>query len=99
MALNRPVVGMAAVPNGSGYWLVASDGGIFSFGRAGFFGSTGDIVLNSPIVAMAASATGAGYAFTAADGGAFVFGDVPFLGAAASLGRLNQPVVTLAVKP
>ena len=25
----------------SGYWLVASDGGIFSFGDAGFFGSTG----------------------------------------------------------
>ncbi|MBW3614190.1 MAG: hypothetical protein KY439_02645 [Actinobacteria bacterium] len=99
IALNKPVVGMAAAPNGNGYWLVASDGGIFSFGRAGFLGSTGDIVLNSPIVAMAASATGAGYAFTAADGGVFAFGDVPFLGAAAELGRLNQPVVTLAIKP
>ena len=25
----------------SGYWLVASDGGVFNFGDAGFFGSTG----------------------------------------------------------
>src|SRR5712692_6574879 len=28
--LNKPVVGMAATPDGRGYWLVASDGGIFA---------------------------------------------------------------------
>ena len=32
--LNQPIVGMAATPGGKGYWLVASDGGIFSFGDA-----------------------------------------------------------------
>ena len=32
MRLNKPIVGMAATPDGRGYWLVASDGGIFSFG-------------------------------------------------------------------
>jgi hypothetical protein len=26
--LNRPIVGMAATPSGSGYWLVASDGSV-----------------------------------------------------------------------
>ena len=31
-----------------GYWLVASDGGIFAFGDAGFYGSTGGIALNQP---------------------------------------------------
>ncbi|MHB8219824.1 MAG: fibronectin type III domain-containing protein, partial [Acidimicrobiales bacterium] len=36
-----------------GYWLVASDGGIFSFGAARFYGSTGSMVLNRPIVGMA----------------------------------------------
>ena len=41
---------MAADPDGGGYWLVASDGGIFAFGDAGFFGSTGGIRLNRPIV-------------------------------------------------
>jgi hypothetical protein len=30
---------MAATPDGAGYWEVASDGGIFSFGDAVFFGS------------------------------------------------------------
>src|SRR5439155_27054418 len=53
-------VHIAAVP-ASGYWLVASDGGIFSFGDAHFFGSTGAIRLNQPIVAAVATPTGAGY--------------------------------------
>jgi hypothetical protein len=52
--LNDPVVGMAATPDGNGYWLVASDGGIFSFGDATFEGSTGGMRLNAPIVGMAA---------------------------------------------
>jgi hypothetical protein len=43
---------MAATPDGRGYWLVAADGGIFSFGDAGFFGSTGAIHLNRPVVGM-----------------------------------------------
>jgi hypothetical protein len=34
--------------------MVASDGGIFSFPNAGFFGSMGGTVLNKPMVAMAA---------------------------------------------
>jgi hypothetical protein len=38
---------------GNGYWLVAADGGIFTFGDAQFFGSTGAIRLNRPIVGMA----------------------------------------------
>jgi hypothetical protein len=45
---------MAASPSGQGYWLVASDGGIFSYGDALFHGSTGAITLNKPIVGMSA---------------------------------------------
>jgi hypothetical protein len=37
---------MASTPDGKGYWLVARDGGIFTFGDATFFGSTGAISLN-----------------------------------------------------
>ena len=40
--LAKPIVGGAADPRG-GYWLVASDGGVFSFGNAPFWGSTGGI--------------------------------------------------------
>ncbi len=34
---------MAATPDGKGYWLVASDGGVFAFGDAGFEGSMGGV--------------------------------------------------------
>jgi hypothetical protein len=32
-------VGMTATPDRFGYWMVASDGSIFFFGDAAFFGS------------------------------------------------------------
>jgi hypothetical protein len=43
------------------YWFVASDGGIFAFGDAKFWGSTGSMTLSQPIVGMASSGTGGGY--------------------------------------
>ncbi|TMK43327.1 MAG: choice-of-anchor D domain-containing protein, partial [Actinobacteria bacterium] len=71
---------LSGVAVGPGYWLVASDGGVFGFGDAGFFGSTGGIALNKPIVAAAASPTGKGYWLVASDGGVFGFGDAGFFG-------------------
>ncbi|HLG92880.1 MAG TPA: hypothetical protein VKY15_07880, partial [Acidimicrobiales bacterium] len=71
MALDRPIVGMAALPAGQGYWEVASDGGIFSFGDAGFYGSTGGMALNAPVVGMAPGPHGLGYWEVASDGGLF----------------------------
>jgi predicted secreted protein len=53
--LNQPVVGIAATPDGNGYWEVASDGGIFAFGDAGFHGSMGATRLNKPVVGIAAA--------------------------------------------
>ena len=53
--LNKPIVGMAATPDGQGYWESATDGGIFSFGDAVFYGSTGNITLNKPVVGIAAT--------------------------------------------
>ena len=51
--LAAPIVGMAAVPNGGGYWLVAADGGVFDFGDANFYGSLGGQKISAPIVAVA----------------------------------------------
>lgn len=44
----------------SGYWLAANDGGVFAFGDAGFFGSTGAIRLNQLVVGMARRPRGVG---------------------------------------
>jgi ribosomal protein L24E len=94
-ALNRPIVGMASTPSGTGYWLVASDGGIFTFGNAHFYGSTGARALNRPIVGMAATRTGRGYWLVASDGGIFTFGDARFYGSTGAL-ALNRPIVGMA---
>ena len=42
MTLNKPIVAIAPTGDDGGYWLVASDGGIFNYGAsAGFYGSAG----------------------------------------------------------
>jgi len=84
--------------SGQGYWLAASDGGVFSYGDAGFFGSMGGTRLNRPIVAMAATPTGDGYWLVAADGGVFSFGDAVFYGSAGDL-ALRKPIVAMAPTP
>ena len=89
---------MAATPDGGGYWLVASDGGIFSYGDAPFAGSAGSLHLNAPVVGMAATPDGGGYWLVARDGGVFTYGDATFAGSAGSL-RLNAPVVGMAATP
>jgi len=72
------VVSMSATADGDGYWMTASDGGIFSFGDASFRGSTGGHVLAAPVVSITAPSD-TGYWLAAADGGIFSFG-VPFHG-------------------
>ena len=64
--------------NGYGYYLVASDGGVFAY-EAPFYGSTASITLNKPIVGMASN--GNGYWLVASDGGVFAY-DAPFYGSA-----------------
>ncbi len=80
-----PLVGAADASNGGGYWEVAADGGVFSFGDAAFHGSMGGLPLNAPIVGMAATPDGGGYWEVAADGGVFCFGAL-FYGSRAGLG-------------
>ncbi len=95
---NRPVVDMESTTTGRGYWLVASDGGVFTFGNARFLGSTGDIRLNQPIVGMAATPSGLGYWLVASDGGVFTFGDAVFYGSTGDI-PLQKPIVGIAPTP
>ena len=95
MRLNKPIVGMAATPDGKGYWLVASDGGIFNYGDAAFYGSHGSMPLNKPIVGMAATPDGKGYWLVASDGGIFNYGDAAFYGSTGGV-ALNKPIVGMA---
>jgi hypothetical protein len=71
---------MSTSASGHGYRLVASDGGIFSFGDAGFFGSVANQALLQPMVGMAATPDRNGYWLVGADGGVFAFGNAGFFG-------------------
>jgi hypothetical protein len=100
MATDRGVFvyGLRQASPPTGYWLAASDGGIFTFGDAGFFGSTGSMVLNKPIVGMVPTRTGLGYWLVASDGGVFSFGDAVFYGSTGDI-ALNKPIVGMAATP
>jgi subtilase family serine protease len=81
-----------------GYWMVASDGGIFAFGHAGFFGSTGALVLTRPVVGMARTPDDRGYWLVASDGGIFAFGDAGFFGSTGGQ-TLTRPIVAITATP
>jgi hypothetical protein len=71
---------------GHGYWLVGSDGGVFSFGSAAFYGSMGATPLQRPVVGVVATRNHGGYWFDGSDGGVFSFGDTQFYGSIPGLG-------------
>jgi hypothetical protein len=90
-------------PPTHGYWLVGSDGGIFTFGSAGFYGSTGSLTLQRPVVGITPTTDRSGYWLVASDGGTFAFGDAGFYGSIPGVGlnpagsglphSLNAPIV------
>jgi len=48
------VVAIERTGDGRGYWLAAADGGVFTYGDAGFLGSAAGIQANEPVVGIAA---------------------------------------------
>ena len=90
---------MAATADGDGYWLIASDGGIFNYGDAAFYGSTGAIRLNMPIVGLAPTPDGHGYWLVAFDGGVFTFGDAGYYGSTAGKGMFAYGLIVDPAAP
>jgi Peptidase A4 family/Bacterial Ig-like domain (group 3) len=98
-----PVTTTPATNPTHGFWLVGSDGGIFSFGGAQFYGSTGALTLQRPVVGITPTANDGGYWLVASDGGIFSFGNAGFYGSIPGIGlapagssspkRLNAPIV------
>jgi hypothetical protein len=82
--------------SGAGYYVLGSDGGIFSFGDAPFLGSVPGLKLPVKVTALRLSTTktGLGYYILGADGGIFSFGDAAFYG---SVPGLDLPVKVSAL--
>ena len=93
-----PVRGAASTATGRGAWVVDTNGSIYAFGDAGFFGSMGGRRLNRPVVGMAARPDGLGYWLVATDGGIFTFGQARFRGSTGAI-ALNSPIVGMASTP
>jgi hypothetical protein len=99
------VVGI--VPAGrNGYWLDASDGGVFAYGITQFYGSIPGLglhpagsgvpnSLNAPIVGMVPSIDDGGYFMVASDGGVFAFGDAHFAGSCPGIGGCSGSAVAV----
>jgi hypothetical protein len=86
-------------PSGNqGLWMSGSDGGVFTFGNAGFYGSGGGAHMNAPVVGMAPTPDGDGYWLVGSDGGVFTFGDATFHGSTGAM-TLNKPIVGMAQTP
>jgi hypothetical protein len=86
---------MAATGTGKGYWLLGADGGVFTFGDAKFFGSTGAMKLNAPVVGMG-TAAGGGYWLLGADGGMFSFGHATYHGSLPGTGACPGAATAVA---
>jgi hypothetical protein len=95
---NFSTLNIQSVGTNAGYWFTGSDGGVFAYGNAGYFGSMGGVHLNAPIVGMAATPDDGGYWLVGSDGGVFAFGNAAFQGSTGSL-HLNAPVVGMAATP
>ncbi len=93
--LNQPIVGMAVDRTTGGYWLVAKDGGVFTF-NAPFLGSAGGSPLNQPVVGVTPTLNGTGYYLVASDGGVFTYGSAIFAGSTGNI-HLNKPVVGIGL--
>lgn len=90
--LNQDIVSIVPTTTNGGYWLVASDGGVFSFGDAAGFAANPvpNLKLNRPIVDAKATTTNRGLWLVGGDGGVFALGD------AAAHGSLPAEGVTPA---
>jgi len=92
------VAGLAATPDGAGYWVAESDGSVQAIGDARVAGAPGPAPPGAPVVGIAATPDGGGYWLVRADGNVTAFGDAADHGSAAAL-HLKQPVVGMAVTP
>jgi PKD domain len=85
--------------SGAGYWQVASDGGVFSYGDAQFYGSLPGTVKVDNIIGMVRTPDSAGYWLVGTDGGVFAFGDARFYGSLPGLNiKVNNIVGMAATK-
>jgi len=100
---NGVPVALAATRDGKGYWEVHSDGGVFGFGDAHFYGSVPGLpqLADAPapgIVGIAPTITGKGYWLVSRTGQVFPFGDAAHFSDVSNI-HLAAPIVGVTRNP
>lgn len=99
--LAAPIVGIAATPDGRGYWLVGANGAVFNLGDAGWHGSLASEALGpgQQIISIEATRDGRGYWLVNQSGAVMSFGDAARINAGQPLptGDLATPIVSAAI--
>jgi hypothetical protein len=91
MHLSAPIIGIAAISPGGGYWLVGADGGVFAFGSASYEGGMAGVQLHAPVVGILPFY--GGYWLVGADGGSFAFSAPPLRSLFGT--SLNAPITSV----
>ncbi len=93
------IVGIAADPNGQGYWLVNSAGDVYTSTTSGavpYYGNAGSITGSA--VGIASTPTGDGYWITTTVGAVYTQGNAGYEGGMNGQ-QLNKPIVGIASGP
>ena len=94
-ASTRPLWAWCRRHDDNGYFMVASDGGVFAFGDAHFAGSCPGIGgCSGAAVAVMPDASGNGYWLVTATGNIYTFGDAPYFGAPGPRATVTSAVAT-----
>jgi hypothetical protein len=91
-------VTLRCTSTGKGYWVIGSDGGVFTYGDAKFHGSLGNEKLAAPVVDMAPTPDDRGYWMCGSDGGIFTFGNAGFFGSLGDV-KLAEPINAIECTP
>ena len=98
VAIDSPILAVAATPSGEGYWLMEATGRMHPFGDAPNLGSP-DLPDAEYGIALAPTPTGKGYWVATQTGGIYTVGDAGFFGSAAGTLGPDVDVVDLAASP
>jgi hypothetical protein len=100
--LQGHIVGIAATPDGKGYFAVSDTGAVYVGGDAVFHGDLTSLpkpVEVNNIVAIAPTTDGGGYWLIGSDGGEFAFGDAKYHGSIPGIGKHVDDVIGMVATP
>jgi hypothetical protein len=97
------VISITATADGGGYWILDSDGDVFNYGDAPWYGSVpnalGGRVPPGGVISMTATPTGKGYWILGNDGGVYSFGSAQFHGSLPGIGLPVAPITLTQTAP